>query len=293
MSRVTRRKLLGVAATAVALSPTWAEETRSAAQAESLDGVVGITTGGLNHQREARMLTLMKLPRFARDELGMQLIDLNTRWLNSYDESYLADARGAAHDAGCFFSNLKVNHSFGDLYSKDPHERRLAMDNGRQMVHAAKVLGARWIRFTIPKNAMAHDLVAHRELATLARRSGMQLVVENGGWMKSLPDSIVRIVKAIGNDAAAAPDTGNWDDDVRYQAIAMSFPAAVTCDFKVFELDGKGRHEKYDIERCFRTAWEAGFRGPWAIEHWNDDTAAFASETVFLRDKLRQWMSAA
>lgn len=293
MIELTRREYLCATAAAAACSVLSEKALSADKQPSSLVGEIGITTGGLNYQREQGILTLMTLPKFVRDELGMRLIDLNTRWLKSYDETYVQDARATVDEAGCYVTNLKVNHPFGDLYSKDIEERGKAISSGRQMIKVAKLLGARWIRFSIAKSAIHHRLAAHRELAKFARESGLQLVVENGGWMKSEPDSIVNLVKVIGNDAAAAPDTGNWNDEVRYEALAKSCPGAVTCDFKVFDLDEQGRHEKYDIERCFQVAWKAGFRGPWAIEHWNEDTAALARETVFLRDKLRQWTRAA
>lgn len=260
-----------------------------------LEGLIGITTGGLDFQRINRKLTAFTLPAFMRDELGMQLIDFNTRWLESYDQSYVERVRLAAVKADCFFSNLKVNHKFGDLYSQDAVERKLAMANARQQVKVAKLLGARWIRFPVPKVGAADDVsqvAAHRKLASFAEQHGIQLLVENGGWLKSDPDSIVRVVKAIGHNVAAAPDTGNWDDNVRYDALEKSFPGAVTCDFKVFDLDADYHHERYDIRRCFEIGWNAGFRGPWAIEHWNDDSKAYARETTWLRDQLTKWMAA-
>lgn len=258
--------------------------------------VVGITTGGLNYQLENRLLTVFTLPNFMRDDLGMRLIDLNTHWLEAYDESYIERVRGTAEDAGCYFTNLKVNHKFGDLYSKDADERRTAMANARQLIKAAQTLGARWIRFQVPKLGPNDDgaaLFAYRELAAFAKHRDVQLLVENGGWLQSDPDSIVRVVNAIAHNVAACPDTGNWNDDIRYEALAKSFPGAASCDFKVFDLDVNNHHAKYDIRRCFDIGWQAGFRGPWAIEHWNEDTAAFARETVYLRDQLVQWMSAA
>ena len=261
----------------------------------SLDRMVGITTGGLDFQRINRILTALTLPAFMRDELGMRLIDFNTRWLTSYEPGYIERVRMAADDADCFFSNLKVNHKFGDLYSKDSDERKLAMSNARQQVEVAEMLGARWIRFPVPKINSSDDaskVAAHRELALFAGERGIQLLVENGGWLKSDPDSIQRVVKAIGHNVASGPDTGNWDDDIRYEALEKSFPGSVTCDFKVFDLDDKNHHAKYDIRRCFDIGWKSGFRGPWAIEHWNDDTKAYVRETTWLRDQLTKWMLA-
>lgn len=281
------------AATAAAFSHTWSSSVRGTeADPPSLAGEIGITTGGLDFQREQNILTALTLPRFVCDQLGMRLIDLNTRWLISYDDAYLQKVVKAASDADCFFSNLKVNHKFGDLNSRDPQERRKSMDHAKRMIETAKTLGARWVRFPIRSSSDKDEkLDPYRELARYSQQNEIQLLVENSGWMKSDPNSVARLVKLIANNAAPAPDTGNWDDDVRYAGLAKSFPNAVTCDFKVFDLDKENRHELYDIKRCFDIAWKSGFRGPWAIEHWNDDISAFARETTFLRDQLKRWIA--
>lgn len=262
-------------------------------QPKSLAGVIGITTGGLDYQRKNENLNVFTLPEFVRDELEMQLIDFNTRWMESFDQTYSRRVRKTAEEKGCYFTNLKVNHRFGDLYSKDANERSEAMTTAHDLIVCAKNLGWRWVRFPVPKFAASDDrsnLSAHRALAAFAKPHGIQLLVENGTSRD--PDSVVRAVKTIGDNVAAGPDTGNWSDDARYEGLAKSFPGAVTCDFKVFDLDENRHHAKYDIKRCFDIAWQAGFRGPWAIEHWNEDTKAYARETKFLRDQLKRWMSA-
>lgn len=283
----------GVAAMAAASAvPVTADDKAR----RSLAGVIGFTTGSLSWQRRNQILTALTLPKFVRDDLDLKLIDFNTNWLESFDEDYVGRVRAAADDAGCYFSNLKVNHKFGDLYAEDADERKRAMKNAKHLVSVSHLLGARWIRFPIPKpipDSRTATLTAHRELASLAKSQNIQLLVENNGWMRSEPDSVGQLVRIIGNNVAPGPDTGNWNDDVRYEGIAKSFPDAATCDFKVFDLDSNGQHKKYDIRRCFDVAWKTGFRGPWAIEHWNEDLRAFARETKFLRDLLSKWMTAA
>jgi hypothetical protein len=262
-------------------------------QPKSLAGVIGITTGGLNYQRLNGILNVFTLPEFVRDELEMQLIDLNTRWMESFDQAYTRRVRKTAEEKGCYFTNLKVNHKFGNLYSENANERDESMTKAQDLIVCAKTLGCRWVRFPVRKFAAGDDnskLNAHRALAAFAKPHGIQLLVENG--TSTDPDSVARAVKAIVDNVAAGPDTGNWSDDARYEGLSKSFPGAVTCDFKVFDLDEDRHHGKYDIKRCFDIAWQAGFRGPWAIEHWNEDTRAFARETKFLRDQLKQWMAA-
>lgn len=253
----------------------------AAAPQRSLARLVGITTGGLNFQRENKVLNAISLPRFMRDDLGMQMIDLNTRWLTAFDDKYIGKVRDNAEKHGCFFSNLKVNHRYEAVTTAK------GMAHSKELVRTAQRLGARWIRLSFPKKPTWQP---YRELAKYAKQRNVQLLVENGGWIGSDSDAIPRIVKEVGVNIAPGPDTGNWKDDVRWEGLKKAFPGAVTCDFKVFELDAQKKHQRYDIRRCFEIAWKAGFRGPWAIEHWNDDLQQYAKDTGYLRDQLVAWM---
>ncbi len=154
MTETSRREFLCQATSgAVAAIATAQGHCATAADKpkRSLKGVIGFTTGSLTFQRENKILTALTLPKFVRDELGMKLIDFNTRWLESFDEKYVRRVRETAEDAGCYFSNLKVNHKFGDLYAKNGRDRQEAMTSARKLISVARLLGARWIRFPIPQ----------------------------------------------------------------------------------------------------------------------------------------------
>ena len=126
----------------------------------------------------------MTLPKYMCDELGMPLIDLNTRWIESYETDYLKQARTAAEAAGCFFTNLKVNHGFGDLYSKDSAERMKALAEGRKLIDTAKILGTRWIRFSIPKRPSQIPLPTVNLRPMPNRRVFSCLLKTEAGWRK-------------------------------------------------------------------------------------------------------------
>ncbi len=252
---------------------------------------IGITTGGFDTQRERGELNLENLPAYLNSELGMRLIDVNSLWLTSFRETYVKACRDVASASGCVFTNLKVNHSIGDLYDKKPELATHAMGEATRMVDVAEQLGAKWVRFNLPEpETLIGDLSAHRQLAEHAAEKSVGLVVENGGWMRARADSIALGLTAIGDNAFAGPDTGNWDDGVRDSGLAQSFPQAVTCDFKAFELDADGQHAKYDLRRCFDIGQEQGYRGPWLLEHWHDDTSTLVHDLLLLRDQLRAWM---
>jgi hypothetical protein len=188
-----------------------------------------------------------------------------------------------------------MNQRGFDMNSRDKHIRQKALSEYKRSIDIASRLGCRWAR-PLPGKAkpdMTIHVTSYQELCRHAAKRNVQLLVENFGWMQSDSNSVVQLVKAIGNHVAAGVDTGNWDsNDIRYQGLAKTFPLAATCDFKARKLGLKGEHSSYDLRRCFDIAWASGFRGPWCLEHANVDTTSLLREFCLLRDMLRQWTAA-
>lgn len=296
----SRRKFLTRSAAwctgAAAGAAVLAAEPQEAAE-QKLVGEVGITTSSLSGHIAARpargKFTLLELPRIMREELDMRVIDLNTSTLGSYDAGYLEQLRKAVEEQGCVLTNLKLNQSGLDMNSPKRDVRQRALDQYKRSIDAAAVLGMRWAR-PLPRKErpdMEIHIASYRELADYAAPRGIRMLVENYGWMQDDPRSVVRLVKAIGHNVAACPDTGNWDSNpIRYEGLAETFPQAVTCDFKARQLGPDGEHALYDLKRCFTIGWKAGFRGPWCLEHANRDRPQLFRELALLRDQLRAWM---
>lgn len=277
--------------TACGVSVAALGDLAAADQKLSLAGYIGITTGGGFGQRKGLgKLTLLDLPNYLRDDLGISLIDINSRWFDRLDEKLLNQTREAAENADCFFTNFKVNHGVGNLNSPKEDIRKQAMLDARKRIDAAKILGTRWIRFVMPKDIIKNP-AALRELADYAGERGIQLLVENAGWIKSDPSGVAASVKAIGRNVAPCPDTGNWDNNqIREKGLPLSFPGAASCDFKVFQMGPDKKHPQYDLKHCFDIGWKAGFRGPWVIEHMHDGSDSLAADTVYIRDMLMKWI---
>lgn len=267
-----------------------------AADVPALSGELGITTGSFMRHLSATAapgkLRLLDLPRIMRDELGMRVIDLMTATLVSLEPNYLAELRREADDAGCVLTNLKMNQKGIDMTSADAAVRRQALDTYRQTIDAAALLGVRWVRpLPGPKRPdMGLLRESYRELIDYAGEKGISLLVENFGWMQDDVDAIPTIIRAVGTDLKSQPDTGNWTDAARYDGLTKAFPFAVSCDFKSREIAADGSHTAYDLKRCFDIGWQAGFRGPWCFEHFNNDLAQQFREMALLRDMLRRWM---
>jgi hypothetical protein len=264
-----------------------------------LAGEIGITTWCIQPhlciEPEPGKFTLLEFPRIMRNELDMRVIDLNTKTLASLEPEYCDRVRAAAEKQGCLLTNLKMNYSDLDMSSLNASVREKAISQYKRAIDAAQRLGCRWAR-PLPLKAVAdmnQYVASFRELADYAQERGVQMVVENYGWMDSDSDSVPRLIKAVGRNIAASPDTANWaNDELRFTGLAKAFPLAVTCDFKAAgEMGPRGEHPLYDLRRCFQVGWDAGFRGPWCLEHGHADRTRLFRELGMLRDMLREWMA--
>ncbi len=268
-----------------------------------VNGEIGVTTGSffshICYQPEAGKIRMLDLPKIMRDELGMRVIDLMSRTLESFEPAYLEKMRNAADDNGCIITNLKCNQKGLDMSSGDDELRAEALKIYKQSIDAAQLLGARWIRPVAGSGKLSarNRLIdSFRELADYGADKGVSIIIENTGWVAGDARAIPDIINAIGpgKGVDAGPDTGNWKDDaIRYAGLAAAYPLAVTSDYKAFQLEPDGSHPKYDLKRCFDVGWKAGFRGPWCIEHFHTDLPGLIKGFGLVRDKLRGWIAEA
>lgn len=267
---------------------------------KSLEEGMGVTTSSFAYQISAKpakgKITLLELPHILRNELGMRIIDLNTSTLAATDKAYLDQVRAAADKAGCVLTNLKMNQRNLDMNSTDAAVRRKALDVYKKSIDVASHLGLKWARPLplVKRPDMKIHVASYRELCEYGVERDVQLLVENYGWMQNDPTSVVKLVKAIGNNVAACPDTGNWDSKkLRYAGLKATFPIAVTCDFKARTMGPQGEHPLYDLRRCFEIGWNVGFRGPWCFEHAHKDQKILFRDLGKLREMLQGWMKEA
>jgi hypothetical protein len=267
--------------------------------AEPLAYEIGITTGSFSRhltvERRQGRLRMLDWPKLMREELELRVIDLMTATVPEVTPAYFDKLRAAADRAGCVITNLKMNQPGLDLGHPDEPMRRHALDEYKRTMNAAAHLGVRWVR---PLPGVKRDdhtrlVESYRELIEHGADLGITILIENVGWISDAPDAIPAIIAKTGPALRAQPDTGNWNDAVRYSGLAQAFPFAASCDFKARELLPDGAHAAYDLERCFRIGWDAGFRGPWCLEHFHLDLDQLLREFALLRDGLRGWIRAA
>ncbi|MCB1089615.1 MAG: TIM barrel protein [Verrucomicrobiae bacterium] len=265
-------------------------------QVPELSGKLGMVTASFSpHIAESPkegQIRLAEFPKLLRHELDLTIIDFNTMNFPSLAPAYAEKLRKEVDAAGCVATNLKMNQKV-DMASVDPSERAEAMRQYREAIDAAKILGCRWVR-PLPRSEKPDEgrqRAAFDELIDYAGERGITVLLENFGWAMGDPESIVRLADSIGRDRVAiGPDTGNWTtNDIRYRALEITFPRAVTCDFKAKGLGPDGEHEAYDLRRCFDIGCQAGFRGPWCFEYGHADLKTAMRGIGFLRDSVREW----
>ena len=273
--------------------------TETSLAARPLDRQVGIVAATLAAHTKPRKrdgIDLDDLPKFIRHELGMQIIDMNTMNFAALDLKIAESFRRAAEREGCRLTNLKLNQRNVDLADPDPAERKRALDTYKQSVDAAKLMGMKWVRpLPRPKQGNRQHLIdGLRALDDYAGERGLRVLIENFGWMQADPESIVKLIRDVGNELPASPDTGNWNsNEIRYPGLKKSFPLAVTCDYKAKTIGPHGEHRAYDLKRCFQIGWDAGFRGPWCIEHGNSNLRTLVRELKLIKGMLEKWMRGA
>ena len=291
---LTRRDFSKAIVTALGFSGTSLQAAAPRAR-HDLSGKIGMTTGSFGrHFSETaskEKIRLLDLPALMRDELDMHVLDLMTANLPSMEPKYLSKLRDRAEQVGCTLTNLKMNQKGIDMGSPDEEDRSRAIEVYKATIDAASVLGCRWVRpLPLP---IAPDFDAYvrsyRELIVYAKEKNISLLIENFGWIQDDPGAIPRVIEAVGEGLSASVDTGNWTDRARYDGLARSFPLAVTCDFKAKTLGPSGRHDAYDLKRCFQIGWDAGYRGPWFFEHTNASLSKLMKEMKLLRDMIRTW----
>jgi Xylose isomerase-like TIM barrel len=293
---ITRRDFLAGSVATIAAASCGVIAGEQSASPE-LKGEVGVTMSSfarLETDAGPEKISILDWPRIFRDELDMRVIDLNSGVLTSTEPDYLDRVRAAADKAGCFLTNVKINRSDIDLGNSDLGVREKALVECQRWIDVAARLGLRWARPLPLKERpdMAHYLADYRQLASYAADRKVQMLVENYGWLGDNAEAATQLIAAVGKNIAACPDTGNWvDKETRYAGLEKMFPLAATCDFKAGKLSEGGEHPAWDLKKCFTIAWDAGFRGPWCLEHANTDRKTLFRELGLLRDMLRKWMA--
>lgn len=243
---------------------------------------VGIAGWALNRAiREKKDLTLLDFPKLARQEYGVDSVELVSTFFESQSARYLNELRENLERERLPVLNIAVDT--GNLSSPDERVRRTDLETIKQWFHVARALGSAAIRVNTgdarPDDQAALDRIikGYQELVTHGQESGVKLCIENHGGASSDPANIAQILSALDTPwFATCPDVNNFVGETWEEGMRIMAPRALAVHVKnwSYSPDGwqtkqqrDGTTARYNLKDSLRIMKEAGFKGPLSFEY--------------------------
>lgn len=224
-------------------------------------------------------LTLPEVPRYFSERFGIRHVEFWSRHFDSTEPAYLRDLRAVVEKEGSTLINTQLDEKY-QLSSTDPEERAESLQLVLRWVDIAEALGSRAIRVNPGKGEPAHAIEALRQINAVAERKGIVLMTENHFGMAMDPNLHVQLVQEVGDNTYTLPDFGNYDDEVRYEALRTVMPYAYQVSAKTMDFSPTMEHVSYDFDRCMKIAEESGFTGIYSLEQWSRTPTTVSDEAM-------------
>jgi L-ribulose-5-phosphate 3-epimerase len=219
-------------------------------------------------------------PRIAREEYGIEGCEFVNQFFKdkAHDDTYLKELKKRANDHGVTCVLIMIDGE-GDLSAEEKSDRDKAVTNHKRWVDAAVALGCHSIRVNTghnygPKNT-GPAAEACGALTAYGETHKINVICENHGGPSSDPDSLLALIKAVGNNHfGTLPDFGNFPKDRQgrymidiYDAIARMMPHARGVSAKSYDFGADGRETTLDYARIMKIVTDAGYHGFVGIEY--------------------------
>jgi len=231
-------------------------------------------------QLQSKALSYMDLVNLAVDN-DVDGLDLTVYWFPSTEDSFLLPLRAHAYKNAVEIYSISVRT---DMCKPAGPERDKQAADLRKWVDVASTLGAGHIRVfggAVPKTSSEQEAAGWvtemlKEAGKYAGSKGILLGLENHGGVTEKADTIIKIVKAVDSPWVGVNlDTGNFVRDA-YTQIAQILPYAVNAQFKETIKDETGKSVKADWAKLVRMFRDAGYRGYFALEYEEKESATTA-----------------
>lgn len=221
---------------------------------------------------QERSLALLDFPALARQELGVDTIELVSEFLPSQTAGYLNRLRQALEAQRLAVRSVAVDQ--GNISTADAAIRRTGIEALKQWFFVAKAIGAGAIRVNtddfeplvdllvsrqpLPQGAIRFTWAnatleerpailqrvvdAYRELAEVAELTGVRLLLESHGGITGEPRNIAQILGAVDTPLfATCPDNQNYyEDDAWEEGTRVLAPRAYSAHAKISGYDPEG-----------------------------------------------------
>lgn len=237
---------------------------------------IGLAGWAINGRFRAKEnpLKMVDFPRVAKEEFGLDRIELNSPFLASHEPDYLKSIVQAAKDAGVIMEGMAVDGT-GDLSQLDNAKRAEAVAQAMAYFDVAERLGLKYFRVNTggrpdgPPEMLAACIASFQELCREGERRGIKIATENHGGLSTDPKMMIKLIAGVDSPAMATlPDFGNFPEDIVLSGMALLMPWAVGVHVKWTRRD-KDRNllpGRRDIPALVKIAKQAGFTGTFFIE---------------------------
>lgn len=273
MERLTRRDFLGRALAAVALANSaCAPSVRAGAEAPPFK--ISLAQWSIHRGLRSGEIDHLDFARLARERYDIGAIEFVNSFFKdrSQDHKYLAEMNRRAADHGVVHHLIMVDAE-GMLGDPDENKRRIAIDNHRRWVDAARELNCVTIRVNADSEGTPDEqrrLAADglRRLSEYGDQAGINIIVENHERLSMNAEWLTSVIRAVGHKRCGTlPDFGNFDDHDPYKGVALMMPLAKAVSAKSYDFDANGEETTLNYHRLMKQVTDAGFHSWVGIEY--------------------------
>jgi L-ribulose-5-phosphate 3-epimerase len=251
-----------------------------------------------NRWRDPKLpgMDLKEFPAMVASKFGLHNVELLAAHFPSVEKGYLRGLRAAVEKAGSHIIDIPVGAT-ASFYDPDESKRREAIDYGKKWIDIAAAAGSPSVRLHIAGvTGVAPDAdrtaESLKQVADYGAQRNVIVTLENDDLVTEDAFFIVRVLDKVQNPyLRALPDFANsmlsGDPEFNYDALALMFRHAYNIShMKDSEVGEGGRVYTVDVERIFRIAEAAGYRGYFSLE-WEGRGGAYEGTSRLLTESLK------
>ncbi len=250
-------------------------------------------------------LSLLDYPQLARDEFGINAVELNSPFFvyedpsnpaqSGISDAHLDELRRRAASAGVRLLSIAVD-GHGNLSALDEDERKQAAQNHKRWFGVCQKLGCNAFRANsggrhgadVSAEEIEQCIKSFKELAAIGEETGIRVMMENHGGVSVSPDNIVQIIKAVDSEyCRVLADFLNWrPEDDKVENLRKVAPYAWVTHAKFLSFDENGDSNEIDCKSVMAVFKAAGYTNPFGIEyegHTDDHEGVIKSKALIER----------
>ena len=283
-----RRKFIqssGVAAGALLAAPSFF----TACSANDPMSRIGLTTVvfrnrfvSTNPDATDNLLTLETVPEYFQDRFGIYQPEFWSEHFESRDPSYLKDLKKTLDKSHSTLINIQVDTPGKDMSDPEDGKSSLAVEEIKEWIDVGSSLGAKMIRGSFMQYSLEEGIKSTRELVKYAANKGITFLSENHFDLMSVPANHLKVAQEVNNkNFGLLADFGNYPESTdKYKALEMIAPYTRLVSAKTHGFNENYEHTGFDFDRCVRIMEEAGFKGIYSLEQWENGLPDYDFERI-------------